>query len=170
MHSCQCFVLCRSARCSWCKVACDIFFYAFISYACGFDRIAHDGLTYKLHPCGICGCTLKWIENFLSGRSQSVVVEGRKSPTASVTSGVPQGSVIGPVLFPVYINDLLEQVQSEMRLFADDTIIYHKTNTTNNCRTLHGDLNILQKWEETWQLAFHSMNATPSASPGRWIQ
>ena len=93
--------------------------------------------------------------NFLSGRLQCVVVKGSKSPTTPVTSGVPQGSVIDPALFLVYINDPPEQVRSQMRLFAGDTIIYRKINTTDDCRTLQQDLNCLEKWEETWQMAFH---------------
>ncbi len=126
-----------------------------MDFSKAFDRVAHSRLAYKLHQYGIRGSTLKWIENFLSGRSQSVVVENSKSPTAPVTSGVPQGSVIGPALFLVYINDLPEQVKSEIRLFADDTIIYRKINTAHDCKALQEDLNSLLKWEEIWQMAFH---------------
>ena len=122
-----------------------------------FDKVEHSGLVYKLHQCGIREYTSKWIENFLSGRSQCVVVEDSRSPTASVTSvrgpiGVSNWSSTFPI---VYINELPEQVRSKMRLFADDTIIYRKINTTDDCRILQEDLDSVQKWEETWQMAFH---------------
>lgn len=87
--------------------------------------VNHEKLLYKLHFYGIRGQTLKWIKGFLDNRSQSVVVNGSSSSSIPVSSGVPQGSVLGPLLFLIYINDLPEYVKSsKVRLFADDTAIY----------------------------------------------
>ena len=89
-----------------------------------FDKVSHEKLIYKLHGYGIRGKTLTWIKAFLNGRSQTVVLEGDCSGEVPVTSSVPQGPVLGPVLFLAYINDLSDKVKSQMRLFADDTAAY----------------------------------------------
>ena len=86
-----------------------------------FDKVAHEKLLFKLHHYGIKGGTLRWIQSFLDDRSQNVLLNGVKSDNIPVSSGVPQGSVLGPILFLAYINDLPEQVKSNVRLFADDT-------------------------------------------------
>ena len=78
----------------------------------------------KLHSYGIRSATLRWIQAFLGNRRQKVVVEGEESDSVPVTSGVPQGSVLGPILFLVYINDLPDNIVSQVHLFADDTAIY----------------------------------------------
>ena len=80
-------------------------------------------LISKLHFYGIRGKTLSWIKDFLDSRSQAVVLNGVKSDKIAVSSGVPQGSVFGPILFLAYINDLPDQVKSRVRIFADDTAI-----------------------------------------------
>ena len=90
-----------------------------------FDKVPHQRLLYKLKFYGIKNQTLTWISAFLSNRTQTVVLDGESSDIAPVTSGVPQGTVLGPVLFLVYINDLSEYMKSsQLRLFADDSIIY----------------------------------------------
>ena len=81
---------------------------------------AHYRLLYKLDYYGIRGNLLTWLDSFLSDHSQQVVVDCAKSSTCMVTSGVPQGSVLGPVLFLIYINDIVINVKSEIQLFADD--------------------------------------------------
>ena len=94
-----------------------------------FDKVPHRHLLYKLnYYYGIMGTTNHWIASLLTGRMQSVVVEGQISHSIPVTSGVPQGSVLGPLLFLLYINDLPECVssQSTIRLFADDSFLYRK--------------------------------------------
>ena len=98
---------------------------------------------------------MAWIGDFLDGRQQRVVVEGRSSRPTAVTSGVPQGSVLGPVLFLVYINDLPSTTDSEVRLFADDTIIYREVKSERDCRALQEDLIKLESWEKDWQMEFH---------------
>jgi len=75
---------------------------------------------------------LHWLESFLNGRTQQVIVEGSKSSTCEVTSGVPQRSVLGPVIFLTYINDITYNIQSEIRLFADDIFLYKTIKTSED--------------------------------------
>ena len=88
------------------------------------DKVAHEKLISKLHFYGILGKTLNWVKDFLNSCSQAVVLNTVKSDKIAVSSGVPQGSVLGPILFLIYINDLPDQVKFRVRLFADDTAIY----------------------------------------------
>ena len=87
---------------------------------------AFNCVPHQLHYYGISGPTLYWVKSFLSNRTQHVSIHGSHSALANVTSGVPQGSVLGPVLFLLYINDITNQIQSNIRLFADDSIVYRK--------------------------------------------
>ena len=95
-----------------------------LNFSKAFDKVNHLKLLYKFACFGIKGNTLKWIQSFLIGRTQTVVLDAASSDEVPVTSGVPQGSVLGPLLFLLYINDLPENIQSQVRLFADDTAIY----------------------------------------------
>lgn len=115
---------------------------------------------YKLHEHGIQDCTLRWVKSFLIGRSQSVLVNGDKSDEVLVTSGVPQGSVLGPLLSLLYINDLPENIVSQVRLFADDTAVYITVNNSTKQHILQDDLNRLQKWEHTWDMEFNPSKCT----------
>ena len=90
-----------------------------------FDKVPHEKLFLKLHPYGIRGDTLKWInKDFLDKRKQAVVVNGENSDSISISSGIPQGSVLGSFLFLAFINDMPKQIKSRVRLFADDTAMY----------------------------------------------
>jgi hypothetical protein len=96
-----------------------------MDFAKAFEKVPHQRLLYKLKFYGIKNQTFNWISAFLSNRTQTVVLDGESSDIAPVTSGVHQGTVLGPVLFLVYINDLPEYMKSsQLRLFADDSIIY----------------------------------------------
>ena len=97
-----------------------------------------------------------WIKAFLSDREQTVLVNGEKSDNASVLSGVPQGSVLGPLLFIVYINDLPEHVKSLVYLFADDTKIAHQVATAQDASQIQVDLDALSKWSAIWMLEFNA--------------
>ncbi|MEW8542121.1 MAG: reverse transcriptase domain-containing protein, partial [Candidatus Thiodiazotropha sp.] len=101
------------------------------------------------------GNTHQWIKSFLSGRSQQVIVDGASSEKAPVISGVPQGTVLGPLLFLLFINDLPACVNSRTRLFADDCIIYRPIKMPQDCQQLQHDLVDLAEWESTWGMAFH---------------
>ena len=128
---------------------------AILDFSKAFDRVPHQRLLKKLMHYGIQGNTQKWIESFLSGRTQQVVIEGESSYSAPVVSGVPQGTVLGPLLFLIFINDLPQHIQSKVRLFADDCIVYRKINNKADCETLQDDLHALERWESTWAMEFH---------------
>ena len=100
---------------------------------------------------------LKWVENFLCNRTQKVVVSGEESLSVSVTSGAPQGTVLGPLFFLIYINDLPNSVSSSISLFADDSYVYRRIRNTLDYKQLQKDLDNLVKWEKEW-----SMESNPS--------
>ena len=83
------------------------------------------------------------------------MLEGECSPEVPVTTGVQQGSVLCPLLFLLYINDLPENIQSQVRLFADDTAVYLTVNNPNDSKTFQNDLDTLQTWERTWDMGFN---------------
>ncbi len=95
-----------------------------------FDKVAHQRLIHKSDYYGIRGKTLKWIEAFLGNRKQRVVVDGEQSSYLDVESGVPQGTVLGPALFLIYINDMPDTVKSSIQLFADNAILYRQIEST----------------------------------------
>ena len=113
-------------------------------------RDSHNKLCFKLDHYDVRGKTLSWIKNYLQDRTQTVVVNGKNSVKAPVLSGVPQGTVLGPLLFIIYINDLPSLVNSQIRLFADDTLIYRKINSINDTNQLQYDLEkLLGLWNLT---------------------
>ena len=126
-----------------------------LDFAKAFDRVPHRRLLGKLDHYGIRGSTHQWITSFLTHRTQQVIVDGATSEKAPVLSGVPQGTVLGPLLFLLFINDLPASVNSKTRLFADDCIIYRKINSIKDCQQLQHDLQRLAEWEATWGMAFH---------------
>jgi len=126
-----------------------------MDFSKAFDKVSHALLLQKLNHYGIRGKVNRWIQSFLSHRSQKVVLDGHKSESVAVESGVPQGSVLGPSLFLYYINDLPEGLRSKVRLFADDTIVYLTISDNSDCHRLQNDLNKLADWENTWKMRFH---------------
>ena len=98
---------------------------------------------------------MAWINSFLTNRTQQVVLEEIASGTVDVTSGVPQGSVLGPILFLIFINDLPQSLSSKVRLFADDAILYFEVAFADDCQMLQSDLNKLTEWEEKWLMSFN---------------
>lgn len=126
-----------------------------LDFSKAFDKVPHKRLSLKLDNYGVRGNILKWINDFLSGRSQTVVCEGNESPPADVVSGVPQGTVLGPLLFLAYINDMPDSTSSTIRLFADDALMYRTINNPDDASKLQEDLDKLQRWEDMWQMAFN---------------
>ena len=119
-----------------------------------FDAPQHELLKSKLFGCGIRGKTLKWIDSFLCYRQQRVVVNGAKSDLAPVLSGVPQGTVLGPLLFSLYINDISADIDSEIRLLADDCVCYREIKDTEDTLKLQKDIDQLGCWARKWAMRF----------------
>ena len=110
-----------------------------------FDKVPHRRLADKLHHYGVRGKTQSWIQSFLAGRTQHVTLEGQALSTSPVASGVPQGTVLGPLLFLVYINDLLSRVKAIPCLFADDCFLSRIINSSEDAEALQDDLDALQQ-------------------------
>ena len=127
----------------------------FLDFSKAFDKVPHQHLLHKLSYYGITGKTREWIRGFLTGRSQCVVVDGEESEWCPVISGVPQGSVMGPVLFLIFINDITDGISSDIRLFADDSIIYRKITSLEDQKALHEDLVRVFEWAERWGMSFN---------------
>ena len=117
-----------------------------MDFSKAFDKVNHSLIIRKLKHYGITGKTNEWIKNFLSDRTQSVVVEGETSTSISV---------LEPSLFLFYINDMPEGIQSTVRLFADDTIAYVTISSDADAANLQQDLDKLAEWESKWLMKFH---------------
>ena len=127
-----------------------------MDFSKAFDKVSHNRLIYKLHENGIDKTTINWIKSFLSDRSQKVIIDGDESDSIKVTSGVPQGSVLGPILFLIFIDDLARATEHcKTRLFADDTIIYLTISKINDCNKLQKDIQRLENWERDSLMEFH---------------
>ena len=119
-----------------------------------FDTPPHELLKSKLFSYGIGGTTLNWINAFLCFRQQSVVVNGIKSDWAPVVSGVPQGTVLGPLLFSLYVNDISADIESEIRLFADDCVCYREIKNEEDTLKLQRDIGRLGSCARKWGMIF----------------
>ena len=128
-----------------------------LDFSKAFDKVDHVQLLSKLDKYGIRNNTHHWISSFLTSREQSVLVEGESSLPAPVTSGVPQGTVLGPLLFLVYINDISDNLTfgTFIRILADDCFLYRVINSALDQEILQNDLNILQNWESNNKMEFH---------------
>ena len=118
------------------------------------DKVPHQRLLLKLKADGIENGMINWIEKLLIDRRQRVVVNGKVSNSKSVLSRVPQGSVLGPILFLIYINDLDDDITSKVLKFADDTNVFRKIKSDADRQHLQYDLNKLIEWSEKWQMLF----------------
>ena len=127
-----------------------------LDFTKAFDKVSHKHLFAKLSYYGIQGSILSWIQDFLTNRSQQVILDGCSSDSQPVTSGVPQGTVLGPLLFLCFVNDIPGIVSSTVRLYADDVLLYRVVNSTEDCNRLQHDLNALYKWAETWKMLFNT--------------
>ena len=127
----------------------------YLDFQKAFDKVPHQRLLLKLKAHGIGDSITDWIEQWLTDRRQRVIVDGEVSNWKSVLSGVPQGSVLGPILFLIYINDLDDSITSNVLKFADDTKLFRKVNTDGDKQHLQNDLDRLVKWSEKWQMLFN---------------
>ena len=120
-----------------------------------FDKVPHRHLIARLHSHGIQGKLLDWIRSFFEHRQQRVVINGQYSSWRNVTSGIPQGSVLGPLLFVIYISELPDTVLSQVFLFADDMKMYRQVQYASDRHTFQEDISKLQEWADKWLLRFH---------------
>ena len=143
-----------------------------LDFSKAFDTVPHRVLLHKLGHYGVRGQAQKWIAAFLHNRKQQVMVNGAVSAVADVASGVPQGTVLGPLLFLCIINDLPSHVTSSVRLFADDCLLYRVIRSIADHIALQKDLDSLQKWAKTWGMKFnaskcYTLRVTRSKKPSQ---
>lgn len=124
----------------------------FLDFSKAFDKVCHKLLLYKLRQLNLDHKLLTWLEFFLINRSQFVSANDLTSEPRSVHSGVPQGSVLGPLLFLIYINDLASTVSSHIHLFADDCVLFREITCDNDIICLQSDLNAISVWCEAWRM------------------
>ena len=124
----------------------------FLDFSKAFDSVWHEGLVYKLGTMGIRGKLLSWFTSYLSDRKQKVVVNGDISDAKLMECGVPQGSVLGPLLFLIYINDIVNDIKSDIYIFADDTSLFQtvKRDIRGATNVLNRDLNVINSWCIKW--------------------
>ncbi|MCG7879943.1 MAG: reverse transcriptase domain-containing protein [Candidatus Thiodiazotropha endolucinida] len=133
-----------------CMIFCDV--------SKAFDRVWHQGLIFKLKQHGINGQLLNWIKDYLSNRSQKVILKSSTSTARSTNAGVPQGSVLGPLLFLVYVNDIADSLLSLTRLFADDSSLFYSASSLDDIQgIINHDLRILSAWSKQWLVTFNSL-------------
>ena len=131
-----------------CVVFCDV--------SKAFDRVWHKGLLCKLRAAGITGSLQFWLSSYLSERRQRVILPGTQSDWNYIHAGVPQGSILGPLLFLLYINDIVNDIESNIRLFADDTSLFLVVDNPNTAaETLNTDLEKITEWAKTWLVKFN---------------
>ena len=128
----------------------------FLDISKAFDKVWHEGLIFKLRQNGVSGNLLKLFESYLHDRKQRVLINGFYSEYAKIESGVPQGSVLGPLLFLVYINDLEKNIKSNVKFFADDTMLYSVVKDPDRTAAdLNLDLDVINQWAHRWKMEFN---------------
>ena len=128
----------------------------FLDISKAFDKVRHDSIIYKLTQNGISGNLLNLFEDFLKERKERVVLNGQVSTWKNINAGVPQGSILGPLLFLIYINDLTEGLATNVKLFADDTYLFYVVDDNQtSANDLNKDLKIINNWAFRWKMNFN---------------
>jgi hypothetical protein len=128
----------------------------YLDYWKAFDTPPHDLMIHKLSSYGISNMLLNWINSFLSSRTQRVVLGSAVSEWSSVTSGVPQGSVLGPLLFVIYINDIIDTVKNPIKMYADDSKVLSINYNSNSPQMLQNDIDSISAWTDLWRLRLNT--------------
>lgn len=131
----------------------------FLDMSKAFDKVDHSLLLRKLECLNIHSDVLAWIGNYLDDRKQCVLLKGCSPNNAPVTSGVPQGSVLGPLIFLTYINDIRSNISSRFKLFADDCVIYRVIEEDDDYLKLQLDLDQVSNWCSDWRMELNAKNA-----------
>ena len=129
----------------------------YLDFSKAFDSVPHRLLLHKIQMFGICGRLHKWLASYLEGRQQRVVINGAESSLLDVVSGVPQGSILGPLLFLLYVNDMPNVVDKDSLtgLFADDAKVCRHIKSLRDCQILQNDLKLLNEWAKKWGMKFN---------------
>ena len=127
----------------------------FLDISKAFDKVWHEGLLYKLKSMGISRELYNLLESYLSGRFQRVLLNGQSSSWKPVLGGVPQGSILGPLLFLVYINDLPNGLKSNAKLFADTSLFTIVKDRNVSANILNNDLQLISQWAYKWKMLFN---------------
>ena len=131
----------------------------FLDASKAFDRIWHKGLLWKLKKIGVCDNLCEWFNSYLKDRKIRTVVHGKSSDWYKISAGVPQGSILGQLLFLIYVNDIVEDIKCEILLYADDTSLicsFDKDNMSESFQKLNGDLSTLTNWAYEWHMDFNA--------------
>ena len=128
----------------------------YLDFKKAFDKVPHKRLLLKLYAYGVRGDIFRWIKNWLLNRKQRVVINGQSSGWVDVLSGVPQGSVLGPLLFIIYINDFEEGLFNKILKFADDAKLLGRVSTQDQINVMRSDLNKLFEWSSKWGMTFNT--------------
>ena len=126
-----------------------------LDFSKAFEKVSHQRLLHKLFHYGIKGPLHNWMRDFLQGRQQQILLGNKNSHTSSVLSGVPQGLVLGPLLFLLYINDFPSRISSTIRLYADDVILYKEINPEEDILLFQTDLSIIACWARDWLVSLN---------------
>ena len=129
----------------------------FLDVSAAFDKVWHTGLLAKLNQVGVEGSFLNTVKSYLTGRQQVVVVDGIKSDVLDVKAGVPQGSRLGPLLFIIYMNDIVDDIESDIMIFADDTsLLASGSDPAETAEQLNRDLTKISSWALKWKVVFNA--------------
>ena len=129
----------------------------FLDVSAAFDKVWHNGLLAKLGQIGVEGSFLDILGSYLSNRKQTVVVDGVKSEILDTKAGIPQGSRLGPLLFIIYMNDIVEDIESDILIFADDTSLFATgTDPAETAAILNRDLIKISTWATKWKVTFNA--------------
>ena len=135
----------------------------FLDISKAFDKVWHEGLLYKLKSMGISGELYNLLENYLSGRFQRVILNGQHCSWKPILAGIPHGSILGLLLFLNYVNELPNELKSNLKLFADDTSLFTIVTDANESATiLNNDLLLISKWAFNWKMLFNSDRTKPA--------
>ena len=131
----------------------------FLDLSKAFDRVPHERLLHKLNRHGIDNPLLLWFINSLKNRQQRVTIRGTYTNWSPVTPGVPEGTILAPPLFLLNVNDISNVVTSSIKMFADDTKIYHEINNAEDTLARQSDLDFLENWTRSWKVNLTPRNA-----------